>query len=199
MGKSNPSKARKGKLGKAQYEQLDLQTPRETGTLDADEFVQEGKRQATPLPTKQLVVLCLMQSCDAIAMFQIFPYVAFLILDFGIVDNMDEVGQYAGYIGSSYALATVFSAYIWGMAADKYGRRPILLSGLVGTIICTICFGLSRSLTWAITSRVLWGLSNGNLGVVKTYIAEITDDSNKAKAFTLLGMSGGIGRIAGRH
>jgi MFS family permease len=158
---------------------------------------QEPKTEPTPLPLRECIVLCIMQTCDAMAMFQIFPYVSFMVLDFGIVDDIRDVGRYAGYIGSSYSIATLCSAYLWGMAADRCGRRPILILGLACTVICTLLFGLSRSLPWAICSRAMWGLCNGNLGVVKTYIAEVTDDSNRGKALMVLSVAGGLGRVGG--
>ena len=58
-----------------------------------------------------------------------------------------------------------------------YGRRPILIAGLIGTLLSITMFGFSTSFTMAVTSRFLWGLLNGNLGVAKCYLGEVISRS----------------------
>ncbi|CAG8852244.1 6608_t:CDS:2, partial [Racocetra persica] len=48
-----------------------------------------------------------------------------------------------------------------------FGRRPILLIGLLGNMIACLFFGLSKSLIWAIASRATCGMLNANIGVQK--------------------------------
>jgi MFS family permease len=86
---------------------------------------------------------------------------------------------------------------MWGVIADKYGRRPALLYGLAGSAVAATLFGFSPSFLMAILARFLWGFLNGNVGVSKTYIAEILDDTNAAKGMALFGVVGGVGRFIG--
>ena len=72
-----------------------------------------------------------------------------------------------------------------------------MLLGLAGTIVCVSTFGFSSTFTMALTARFMWGLLNGNVGVGKTFLAEVSDDSNQARAFAVLGMLGGVGRLTG--
>ena len=51
-------------------------------------------------------------------------------------------------------------SYIWGYLSDKYGRRPILLVGVFGSMVSTSLFGLSPSYGWAIAIRTFGGLMN---------------------------------------
>eukprot|EP01113_Clastostelium_recurvatum_P035692 TRINITY_DN5002_c0_g1_i3.p1 TRINITY_DN5002_c0_g1~~TRINITY_DN5002_c0_g1_i3.p1 ORF type:complete len:516 (+),score=133.63 TRINITY_DN5002_c0_g1_i3:185-1732(+) len=81
--------------------------------------------------------------------------------------------------------------------SDIYGRRPILLLGAVGSLLSAVCFGFSSSLSAAICFRAINGLLNGNIGVVKTYIGEVTDSTNQIKAFSVVGMIWGLGNICG--
>jgi MFS family permease len=46
---------------------------------------------------------------------------------------------------------------MWGKISDRYGRRPVLLTGLIGNSISSCLFGLSKNLWWAIASRALCG------------------------------------------
>ena len=47
----------------------------------------------------------------------------------------------------------LFSARFWGLAADRYGRRFVIVVALVSTVVLSIAFGLARSFTLAYTSR----------------------------------------------
>ena len=76
-------------------------------------------------------------------------------------------------MGSVYYLGNFVGSLIWGALSDAWGRRPVLLLGVAGSIVSILAFGFSQSYVWAITSRLVWGLLNGNLGVAKTYLAEV--------------------------
>lgn len=56
----------------------------------------------------------------------------------------------------------MLTATLWGITSDKFGRKPIMLIGLLGSTLSIILFGFSTSLTWAILSRALCGLFNGS-------------------------------------
>ena len=83
----------------------------------------------------------------------------------------------------------------WGWLSDKKGRRPILLCGLVGNIVTMLIFGTSQNLAMAIISRLCSGLLNGNIGVAKTYLGEITDETNQAKGLSIISITWGVGVI----
>jgi len=63
----------------------------------------------------------------------------------------------------------LFGAIIWGWMSDIYGRRSVMLCGLVGTLLFVVAFGLSTTYEAALFCRFMWGLLNGNVGVAKTY------------------------------
>lgn len=125
----------------------------------------EAPRQpSAPLPKKQLCVLLLVVASDAIAFTQVFPYLPFMVVDFGMVDgDLTRVGEYAGYVASCYSLSQLVSAVFWGKMSDLFGRKAILLFGLVGTLVTTLCFGYAQTFPAAIAARAAWGLSNGNI------------------------------------
>jgi MFS family permease len=62
------------------------------------------------------------------------------------------------------------NSFWWGRLSDRFGRRPILLAGLLGNTVSIILFGYSTTLLSSIVFRSLNGLLNGNTGVAKTYI-----------------------------
>ncbi|KAI9344911.1 major facilitator superfamily domain-containing protein [Obelidium mucronatum] len=152
-------------------------------------------RQTTPLPSKQLLVLCMIHICEPIQHALLHPFIYFMIKDFGVVEN--QIGWYVGLITSLFSLAQVISSIPIGWLSDRYGRRPLLFLGLAGNCVCYIMLGLSTSLPTAILSRFLLGLVNGNIGVAKSMTGEITDKTNRPKAFALLGIFSSFGSIIG--
>lgn len=126
----------------------------------------------------------------------IFPFLPFMIHDFFPFLDKTELGMYnigvlciesvitffflstylghkAGYLASAYFIGNFIGSFAWGWISDRVGRRPVLLFGVAVTISCELLFGFSQNFTWAIVARFLWGLLNGNIGVVKTYISEV--------------------------
>jgi len=95
----------------------------------------------------------------------------------------DRVGK-----ESTFFLSKTLSTLQWGRLSDRVGRRPVLLTGLFGLALSLLCFGLSKSFPALVVSRSLAGLLNGNVGVLKAMMSEITDDTNVTQGFALISM-----------
>ncbi|GAB5591317.1 hypothetical protein Unana1_06217 [Umbelopsis nana] len=143
-----------------------------------------GEKYSTPLPRLPLGIL-------AIAIFS-EP-----VRDFHVAEDEKAIGFYAGTIASAYFLAQFLTSIPWGSLSDRYGRRPVLLIGLIGNTITMLMFGLSPNLVMAVLSRCLCGALNGNVGVSKSVLGEITDSTNQPMAFAMFGFCWGVGGIAG--
>ncbi|EEB98457.1 hypothetical protein MPER_02028 [Moniliophthora perniciosa FA553] len=99
----------------------------------------EQKVQTTPLPKYQLSINLLIQSSEAITATVIYPFIAQLIRSTGITQGDEtKVGYYAGIIESIFFISECVLVFQWGRAADKYGRRPILLMGPLGLAIAML-------------------------------------------------------------
>ncbi|KAG1184051.1 hypothetical protein G6F36_007988 [Rhizopus arrhizus] len=122
-----------------------------------------------------------------------------MVRDFHVTEEKN-VGYYVGFITSCFALSQLLTGIHWGMLSDRIGRRPVILQGLFGTITSILLFGLSKSFVWALVSRSLCGLLNGNIGVLKSMVSELTTDHlphQRARAFSLLPLMYGLGSIIG--
>jgi len=85
----------------------------------------------------------------------------------------------------------------WSRLSDHIGRKPVILFCLAGTAASIVLFGFSRTFWTIIVSRCLHGAMNGNMGVVKSAMAELTDETNIARGFSLIQAASSVGYVIG--
>jgi MFS family permease len=82
--------------------------------------------------------------------------------------------------------------------SDLYGRKPIVLCGLLGTIAASLVFGFSTTFIQALIARTAAGLLNGNIGVIRTMVAEmVVEKAHQARAFSVMPFVWSAGSILG--
>ncbi len=121
-----------------------------------------------------------------------------------------------GLLIASNAVAQLAAAPVIGRLSDTWGRRPMLLFSIVGTLISFVLLGLvdplgrwlaglapgwltvnGAALGWLFFSRILDGLAGGNVSLARAYITDITEEKNRAKGLGLIGAAFGTGFIIG--
>ncbi|KOS20306.1 putative membrane protein [Escovopsis weberi] len=106
----------------------------------------------------------------------------------------------AGILHASFTAAQFVTAMMWGRIADSKfaGRKTVLLIGLLGTSLSCLGFGFCTTFWQALLFRTFGGITNGNVGVMRTMISEIVREKRfQARAFLLLPMTFNIGVIIG--
>ena len=93
-------------------------------------------------------------------MTSVFPYLPEMIRSFGV--HNDDVARWAGFTGAVFSISQSMTAVPWGRASDRFGRKPVILVGLLSTMICFVIWGMSSSLVMAISVRAIMGGGNGN-------------------------------------
>ncbi|KAF8217624.1 major facilitator superfamily multidrug-resistance, DHA1 sub-family [Mycena galopus ATCC 62051] len=152
----------------------------------------------TPLPKLQLTITMLIQAAEALSATVIFPFVPQFVRDTGITDGDErKTGYWAGVLESVFFVAEFLSVYSWGHASDRFGRRPILLLGPLGLALSLIGFGASKTFASLVFWRSLQGVFNGNIGVVKTVMAEVADSTNLAQVMALVPLAWSSGSTLG--
>lgn len=106
-----------------------------------------------------------------------------------------QLGYYAGGLAASFCGAQFFSSILWGMISDRYGRKPAITIGTLGTAVGMIIFGCATNYSSALVGRVISGLLSGNLGVLKSFLTEITDESNRGAGFSYMSVAWALGTI----
>eukprot|EP01105_Mastigella_eilhardi_P026674 TRINITY_DN781_c0_g1_i3.p1 TRINITY_DN781_c0_g1~~TRINITY_DN781_c0_g1_i3.p1 ORF type:complete len:597 (-),score=121.99 TRINITY_DN781_c0_g1_i3:42-1832(-) len=149
------------------------------------------------VPPRKLFPILLMLFIEGVAATSIMAYVPYMVLDLGVTSDPQKVGYYAGFISSSFFICQFASSFFIGVLSDKIGRRPVLLSGTLGLFISMLLFGFSWSYPVALVARSINGLMDGNMGVAKTYLGEVTDSTNRIQTFAFFGLMYGIGSIVG--
>ncbi|KAL8408632.1 hypothetical protein RB594_007177 [Gaeumannomyces avenae] len=129
------------------------------------------EKDPNAFPTRQLFILAICRFSEPIAFTSIMTYTFDMVQDLGI--DRKEASFYAGLLVSAYAVAEAITSMAWGTLSDRVGRKPIVLSGLVGVALSSLIFGLSKSYWVAFAARLLGGALNGNVSVMQTMVAEM--------------------------
>ncbi len=93
--------------------------------------------------------------------------------------------------------AQFFAAPLLGRLSDRVGRRPVLILSQAGTLTALLMNGLAPTLIFLYISRVIDGLTGGNITVAQAYLSDITDEKNRTKGLGMISAAFGAGFIFG--
>jgi DHA1 family tetracycline resistance protein-like MFS transporter len=102
-----------------------------------------------------------------------------------------------GLLFAVFSLAQLIAAPILGSLSDRYGRRPVLIASLAGTVVSFAMMALAQSLAVLFVARIVDGLSGGNISTARAYVADVTKPEDRARAYGLIGAAFGLGFILG--
>ncbi|KAF7553603.1 hypothetical protein G7Z17_g3499 [Cylindrodendrum hubeiense] len=155
-----------------------------------------SSRSKPKLPAKQLAILAIARVAEPMAYTSVFPYLPDMIKSFGVEQN--KVAKWAGVTSGVFSISQSITAVGWGKASDMYGRKPTIITGLLTTMVCFVAWGMSTSLPMAIVVRAIQGGSNGNVGIIRTMVAEMVPEKElQPRAFSIMPLVWSIGSIVG--
>jgi len=114
-----------------------------------------------------------------------------------LVEQLGGDERHAGLLLASYALMQFIFAPILGKISDKYGRRPVLLFGMLGASIAFLIFSFANQLWLLFVSRMFAGISNANISVAQAYIADITNPKERTVKMGIIQAAFSLGFIIG--
>lgn len=132
---------------------------------------------------------------DALGIGLIVPVLPRLIGS--LADTRDLQTSWYGAIMVSYGLMQFFFAPILGALSDRIGRRPVLLTGILGLSIMMIVPAVSQSLPLILLSRLAGGMMSSNIVVAQAYIADVTPSHQRIASFGKIGAIFGIAFVLG--
>ncbi|KAE8349903.1 major facilitator superfamily domain-containing protein [Aspergillus coremiiformis] len=110
----------------------------------------------------------------------------------------NEVAKWVGISSAATSISQAAMAVAWGTASDHFGRKPIILLGLTCTMVISLLFGFSQTLLMLVVTRALLGLMNGNVGIIRTMVAEMVPEKElQPRAFSVMPLVWTIGTIFG--
>jgi DHA1 family tetracycline resistance protein-like MFS transporter len=138
-------------------------------------------------------------------LYVLFSVVLMDMVGFGFVIPLlpDYAGQFGatpaliGLLTATYSFGQFLISPIVGKLSDRYGRKPLLLVSVAGSVAALVLLGSAWSLTVVFAARLLDGLTGGNLTVAQSYIADSTDSAGRARALGMIGAAFGLGFILG--
>ncbi|OBZ72442.1 Protein ZINC INDUCED FACILITATOR-LIKE 1 [Grifola frondosa] len=167
-------------------QQIDEETPL------LHEELRNHKPTRTPIPWGQFSILLVLQLAEPLTSQVIYPFTPDLIRNIGITHGDESrVGYYVGLMQSIFFATQAITVLHWSRALTI----PVIMTGLIGLSLSMYCFGLSRTFWGLVVS--LNGALNGNIGVLKSMLAEITDSTNLAQAYAYLPISWSTGSTLG--
>jgi DHA1 family tetracycline resistance protein-like MFS transporter len=139
------------------------------------------------------------------ALIVLFLTVFIDLLGFGIVvpflpmfaERM-HVGAFGiGLVLSIYSLTQFLCAPVLGRISDHVGRRPIIMLGLLGSAVGYAIYGFAASFAWLLFSRAIHGACAATVSTAQAYVADTTDESNRAQGMGMIGAAFGLGFVLG--
>ncbi len=158
---------------------------------------------------KRLFSIFLVVFVDLLGFSLILPLLPYYAEQYGATPSV------IGLLVASYAAASLIGSPILGRLSDRYGRRPILLLSVFGTLLGFLLLGFAAPLGEALArwlapsaanafvigvlffARILDGVTAGNITVAQAYISDVTDEKNRARGLGLIGAAFGLGFIIG--
>ena len=134
-----------------------------------------------------------------------FRFIIFLFLDVVAFSGVlvatlpfviNNFGGSVLLITVAFGLFSFFQFFVspfWGNLSDKIGRKPLLILNCIAELIANILLAIATSLPIIFLARVIAGLFKTNISVGTAYIADITDEKNRAKGMGLFGVAFGLG------
>ncbi|CAL9132214.1 unnamed protein product [Musa acuminata var. zebrina] len=149
------------------------------------------------IPFREFFFIWIVALCSALPISSLYPFLYFMIRDLNIAKRAQDIGFFAGFVGSAFMLGRSLTSIFWGMVADRYGRKPVIIISLFAIIVFNTLFGLSKSYWMAITTRLLLGLLSGLLGPIQAYASEVCRKEYQALGLSIVDTSWAMGLIFG--
>lgn len=141
--------------------------------------------------SKALIPIFLVVVVDVLGMTIILPLLPFY------AEHLGASPSQVGLLISVYAFCQLFSGPMIGRMSDHTGRKPLLIVSQIGTLIGFGILAWANVLWLVFLSRIIDGITAGNLSLAQAYIADVTKPEERAKSFALIGIAFGLGFLIG--
>src|SRR5258708_744522 len=143
------------------------------------------------LVTRPLLIIFLTIFVNLVGFGIIIPLLPFYAETFGASPLV------IGLLFAVFSVCQLAAAPALGDISDRYGRRPVLVFSLAGTVVSFVMLAVAHSIAMLFAARIVDGLSGGNISTARAYVADITEPKDRARAYGFIGAAFGMGFILG--
>lgn len=119
------------------------------------------------------------------------------LIDEIVEGDLANASRYYGALVALYSMMQFLFAPILGALSDRFGRRAVILSSLLGAALNYLLLAFAPNLAWLVVGRIIAGLTGASFSAATAYIADVTPAEKRAAAFGLVGAAFGLGFILG--
>ncbi|MFD1882392.1 TCR/Tet family MFS transporter [Paracoccus pacificus] len=170
--------------------------PGQSNPSQADPRLADPRLADPRLVRRGLVLVFVILFLDVIGIAIIMPVLPALLRDL-TGDDISAAAVDGGWLLLIYAAMQFLFAPVIGNLSDRFGRRPILLISILTFAIDNLICAAATTLWMLYAGRALAGISGGSYATCSAYIADISDDTNRARNFGLIGVAFGVGFTVG--
>ncbi len=153
-------------------------------------------RPASPQRKASLVFILLTLALDALGFGLVVPIVPALVKSLTGGDTSHAAG-WLGALVATFAAAQFLAAPVLGGLSDRFGRKAIVITSLLGAAANYLLLAWAPSLAWLFLGRLIAGTTAGSASAANAYIADITPPEQRSARFGLVGAMFGAGFVLG--
>ncbi len=140
---------------------------------------------------KRLWIITLIIFVNVLGVGLILPLLPFFALNLGASPLV------IGFFISTLPFFSFLSGPPLGVLSDRYGRKPILIFSIAGTVVGFILLGVAKTLPMLFLARIVDGISAGNMSTAKAAIADITSREERVTKLGFTFAAESLGLIMG--
>lgn len=131
---------------------------------------------------------------DAVGLGLVLPVLPSLLKE---VSHLRNVEGHYGLFLAVYALMQFLCSPVLGALSDRFGRRPVLLVSLAGAAVDYLLMAYAPSLWLLYVGRIVAGVTGANVAVATAYLADISDEEQRARRYGYMNACFGVGFVVG--
>src|SRR5262245_47346633 len=159
-------------------------------------FFSSRRRHTRCLSDWSSDVLLFRSALDVLALGLMIPVLPSIVLGFMGGDTAGAAEVF-GLFATIWGAMQFLCSPLLGALSDRYGRRPVILISCFGLGLDYVFMAVAPSLTLLFIGRVISGITAATITTSYAYIADVTEEQNRAKAFGLVGVAFGVGFVLG--
>jgi multidrug resistance protein len=136
-------------------------------------------------------IIALISLINSLSLTILIPVIYLYGRQFGLNDFQTSL------LFSAYSVAQFFATPVIGKLSDRFGRKPLLVISLLGTVVANLIAGTATTAWVLFFARFLDGITGGNASVAQAVISDVTTPENRARGFGFNAAAFGLGFVLG--